>query len=38
MPSYLPADSVLEAEVQKFLILAAGEIAFFLRLRGDYCF
>ena len=27
-PSYLPLDPVLEAEVQKFLTLAAGEIAF----------
>ncbi|WP_170384647.1 glutathione S-transferase family protein [Ruegeria atlantica] len=27
-PSYLPSDPVLEAEVQKFLTLAAGEIAF----------
>jgi len=27
-PSYLPNDPVLEAEVQKFLTLAAGEIAF----------
>ncbi|WP_170394860.1 glutathione S-transferase family protein [Ruegeria arenilitoris] len=27
-PSYLPADPVHEAEVQKFLTLAAGEIAF----------
>lgn len=27
-PSYLPQDPVLEAEVQKFLSLAAGEIAF----------
>lgn len=27
-PDYLPSDPVLEAEVQKFLTLAAGEIAF----------
>lgn len=27
-PSWLPSDPVLEAEVQKFLTLAAGEIAF----------
>ena len=27
-PAYLPTDPVLEAEVQKFLTLAAGEIAF----------
>ncbi|MDE4097554.1 glutathione S-transferase family protein [Phaeobacter gallaeciensis] len=27
-PAYLPSDPVLEAEVQKFLTLAAGEIAF----------
>lgn len=27
-PSYIPDDAVLEAEVQKFLTLAAGEIAF----------
>ncbi|USG62577.1 glutathione S-transferase [Sneathiella marina] len=27
-PSYLPADPKLEAEVQKFLTLAAGELAF----------
>lgn len=27
-PSYLPQDPVLEAEVQRFLTLAAGEIAF----------
>lgn len=27
-PSYIPNDAVLEAEVQKFLTLAAGEIAF----------
>jgi glutathione S-transferase len=27
-PAYLPSDSVAEAEVQKFLTLAAGEVAF----------
>ena len=27
-PSYLPSDAVAEAEVQKFLSLAAGEVAF----------
>ena len=30
-PSFLPTDPVLEAEVQKFLTLAAGEVAFGLR-------